>query len=77
MVGPAAAQTALAVCCREGQLGVLVELLALTGNRAVGVHAKEAAAFRGACVAGHTVVVRELLALEGTGACTTSPGAAT
>ena len=45
------------------------ELLALTGPRAVDVHARDwlgpEGGFRGACKNGHLEVVRELLALEG------------
>jgi len=49
----------------NGCLDVVRELLALTGDRRVDVHAQEEHAFHGACEKGHLGVVRELLAPTG------------
>jgi len=51
--------------CEQGHLAVVRELLGLSGDRRVDVHAGEEAAFRGACGNGHVGVVRELLGLSG------------
>ncbi len=53
--------------CEHGHVGVVRELLALTGDRRVDVHAEDEDAFRAACYGGHVDVVRELLALMGGG----------
>ena len=56
---------AFLAACRTYRLAKLRELLALSGNDAVDVHAQDEEAFRSACIAGHLGVVRELLALTG------------
>ena len=51
--------------CVNGHLSMVRVLLAVTGDRAVGVHADGEAAFRLACARGHLDVAQTLLALEG------------
>jgi len=54
-----------ATACACGDIARVRELLALTGNSRIDVHAVGESAFRLACVEGHVAVVRELLALSG------------
>ncbi len=65
LTAPVAGYVALHVACVCGSLGVVRELLALTGDRTVDVHAENEWAFAAACAMGHIAVVRELLALAG------------
>ncbi len=51
--------------CACGNVELLRDLLALTGNRTVDVHAGDEEGFHEACAGGHLGVVRELLALTG------------
>jgi hypothetical protein len=51
--------------CKEGKLDLVRELLALSGDREVDVHAMDERALFNACSSGHVDVVRELLALSG------------
>ena len=50
--------------CEYGHVDVVQELLALSGDRRINVHAAAEQAFRSACKNGRLHVVRELLALE-------------
>jgi len=51
--------------CKTGDEVMVREMLALTGDRRVDVHAEEEDAFRWACWKGHVNVIHELLALTG------------
>ncbi|CAE7539547.1 unnamed protein product [Symbiodinium sp. KB8] len=65
---PSLAEAGFRLACYNGHIDVVCELLALTGDRAVDVHAgfdgRPGAGFWIACANGHIEVVHELLTLS-------------